>query len=762
MTLPRAAALAALPWPLVLALRGTAAPLAWLGLMAGLTGIGWLVLHRRTASPALALALAPAAGLLLAAAAALITVRLERPLYPVFALAFAAAALAGLRRLGRERAVFAGRAVPGGPGLVAVAWLAAAVYLLPMARVDGVLRDGAYTWMDVDSTYDMAIAAGVRAFRMVYPGSATQDLGYHAGPYALGGLLAWAAHIEVSEAMAALKGAAQLALIGVAAGLGAAVRRMTGTGRRAPVWAACGALFLGAPPQVFAAHDFGPQAVWAAAALGVLAAGFLVRARRSPAARFAALAAGAAAVFALLYHLKPWYGTAGVPIRGFDIGLVHFGYAHSVLWGTLGLFLTAALVLDRLAAADEARPVADLLPLAALVLASNLFAGALALALAGAASLRRGFAWLRRAWAPGLAAFALLVVMVWALGMIHPNTPRRLDPTRPDWRAAEFASWIAWCGVWSGFACLAFRRLRAGAGGRRFSWALGAALAAAIALPILKAMPLPCTGNDNLLYPLYLMHPLISALALVALADLLREPAGPGPAAGPWSPGAAGTAAFLGLAVLVVALTPLRFTSRTAVSALAVILEAGRALALLVLAWALHRGGAAHPLFRRTFQGALLAFALLALYAGADRVAPYAGGVGRNTIAIPAAEYHVLRALRAAAGPHDVIATNRHSVPEKMPGRSFIYSALLERPVLMEGWGYSEVGDDPVTAFILRDNDRLFATTDPDEFRLLIRRYGIRFVLCQPGTDLALNPLPPWVRRLPGPDTIPVYAVVLP
>lgn len=760
LTLPVLLALAVLPWAALLAWRSAAAVLGWAGMLAGFTGIGWLLLRQRVTSPVLALGLAPAAGFTVASAAALLAVRLESPVYPAFAALFVAAGLTGVFLLAREGRVFRGRTTAGGLGLIVLSWLAAAVHLRPMALFDGVLRDGAFTWMDVDSSYDMAITATIRGIRMLCPGSGTEDLGYHAGPYGLAGLLARLGGLEVSEALAAVKGAAQLALLGAAAGLGAALRRMTGTGRFAPLWAAAGALFLGAPQTWLNAHSYGPYAGWPAAALGLSALGLFAWSLRRPDLRCSALALGAMAVFCWLYHLKPWYGTAGVPIRGFDIGLVHFGYGHSILWGCIGLFVVTALTLDRLAADDPARPVAGLWPLAVLILASNLFAGVLALALSGTAALRRGFAWLRQAVGPGLLALLLLLVMVWALGMIHPNTPRRMEPMRPDWRAAEFASWIAWCLVWSGFAVLAFRRLRAGAAGRLFPFALAVTTLAAIALPILKGMILPCPGNDNLLYPLYFMHPLLTAIGLVAVGDLfagLRDPADR--TAPAWSAGTAATGAVLAMAVLVVALTPLRFTSRTAVSVVAIKLEVGRALALLALAWALHRGWNAHAVLRRGFAAVLAIFVGLAIYCGYDRLQPYLGGLGRNTVRITEDEYRALRAVRAAAKPSDMIATNRHSVPNKQPGRSFVYNALLERAVLMEGWGYGDASENPAGVRVLADNDRLFETRDPEVFRRLALRYGVRFVICRPGTDLQLNPRPDWIRPLEAARPLAVYAV---
>jgi hypothetical protein len=78
--------------------------------------------------------------------------------------------------------------------------------------------------------------------------------------------------------------------------------------------------------------------------------------------------------------------------------------------------------------------------------------------------------------------------------------------------------------------------------------------------------------------------------------------------------------------------------------------------------------------------------------------------------------------------------------------------------MLLEGWQYGEI-DDPRFESVHRDNETLFSTRDRAEFRSIVTRYGIRYVIAKPGTDVGLpEPHPAWLRRVPI-DGVAIYEI---
>ncbi len=104
--------------------------------------------------------------------------------------------------------------------------------------------------------------------------------------------------------------------------------------------------------------------------------------------------------------------------------------------------------------------------------------------------------------------------------------------------------------------------------------------------------------------------------------------------------------------------------------------------------------------------------------------------------------------LRDHTSPSDLVATNAHCAMKNASGcdvRHFWISALSERHVLVEGWGYTNTINDLVAATgkspnglpfwdeqKLEDNDRVFVSPTRENLRLLRTKYGVRWLYADP------------------------------
>lgn len=106
---------------------------------------------------------APAVGILVISALSAIWLRFGLPLIWVPAL-WLIPVVAGLPGIWADRVALAQRTVAYGVALAILSTLICAVYFLPSARNDAVLRrDGSFNWIYVDTQHFYAIAAGIKS-----------------------------------------------------------------------------------------------------------------------------------------------------------------------------------------------------------------------------------------------------------------------------------------------------------------------------------------------------------------------------------------------------------------------------------------------------------------------------------------------------------------------------------------------------------------------------------------------------------------------
>jgi hypothetical protein len=92
--------------------------------------------------------------------------------------------------------------------------------------------------------------------------------------------------------------------------------------------------------------------------------------------------------------------------------------------------------------------------------------------------------------------------------------------------------------------------------------------------------------------------------------------------------------------------------------------------------------------------------------------------------------------------------------------RSYGYTALSGRPALLEG--YLDRGETGLLWFksMLRDNDLLFSTTDPQTLRGIANIWHVRWLVARPGTDISVaKPLPPWLVEQQDSGTLKIYRI---
>ena len=127
-------------------------------------------------------------------------------------------------------------------------------------------------------------------------------------------------------------------------------------------------------------------------------------------------------------------------------------------------------------------------------------------------------------------------------------------------------------------------------------------------------------------------------------------------------------------------------------------------------------------------------------------------------------EVHGLRRLGQLMAPDERFATNKHSLDRgnllPLIERSYGYSALSERRVLLEG--YLDRGETFLPWFdtLLRDNDSLFTTTDPETLRNVARTWRVRWLVARPDTDISLpRPFPSWLVEQQDSGNLKIYRI---
>jgi hypothetical protein len=210
---------------------------------------------------------------------------------------------------------------------------------------------------------------------------------------------------------------------------------------------------------------------------------------------------------------------------------------------------------------------------------------------------------------------------------------------------------------------------------------------------------------------------------------------------------------------ILIGIVAFRAHSRTGITAFGIkILLSFLLLSLLIGASALLRS-------RRYSNVCSATLAIVLLIGFLAWITPWLNfGMGRMKmdISLTPGEVHGLHRLGELAAPNERFATNKHAIDSLAANRerSYSYSALSQRPVLLEGYLDHAETALPWFGTLLHDNDLMFNTYDPETLRRIAETWHVRWLVARPGTDIALRrPLPPWLVEQNNCGNIRIYRV---
>ena len=665
------------------------------------------------------LVLAPAVGILAISALTAFWVRLGLPLIwaPAFWLGLTAAGLLGAWR---HRACWAKSTVAYGLTLSLLSALICAVYFLPTARNDLVQRrDGSFNWRFVDSQHFHSIAASIKngGSPPRTPGTFTAELLYHFGPYAPAAAISKLDGLNLGDAVARLSHGAWLwALVLSCFGLGTLLS-LRATGRTfGGIISVAGLFFYGSLLSLFTGEKTGSGHV-----------------------------AGA-----ILFNIP------GVEVPADGGPFDHLLIGHSMLYGLVAITAIMGLCL-----AERGRESAltwrgvILLVLPALVVPVNSAAALYCLGVAGIL-LFWGRLGETRSWLPTVVMFCLFLGAWKIMGYGHA----------PDAAGATIKADLEWGWQWRtlvvGFMVgLGFRIV----GFRWISKPLKEPLSALVLASVLGLLAFSFLINlrdGNQMYGIYFLESIFSIFAFSRVTS------------GCWHgvERSQMIAEWLGLATKgMIFLVACGVLARIVVYATHIKLSIASVryqilpciLSILLLAGIsalMKRSRRCSTVGSAILMGALL----VGFLAWTTNWLRYGIGMVKTGVTYPPSEVRGLRRLGELMTPDERFATNKHALDMESLAppneRSYGYSALSEHPVLLEG--YLARGENLLPWFdtLLRDNDLLFSTTDPETLRTIAKAYRVRWLVARPGTDLSLpRPMPAWLVEQQNCGDLRVYRI---
>ena len=716
--MPVVCALVFLPWlAVVLFTAGGWAALNFLAYAVVISAAGYGVMSLALPAPVRTevIVLAPAVGILAISAVSAFWLRLRLPLVwvPALWLAFAAPGILGIWA---DRTIWMKKTVAFGRTLAILSVLICAVYFLPSAHSDAVLRrDGSFNWIYVDTQHFYAISAGIRGGESPprAPGTATEELLYHFGPYVPAAAISRLDGLDLGDAFARVtRGASLWALVLSCFGVGTLLSLKANGGKFGGIASVAGLFFYGSLLSLFTDERSSASYVTGA----------------------------------ILYKIP------GIDVLADGGPFSHLVLGHSMLHGLIAITAIMGLCLAQLEreTAVDSRGLM-LLVLPALAAPMNSVAALYCVGVTGIllfwGHLRAVKSWLL------IALMASLFLAAWKI-MGYAHAPDAAG-ARINWHLA--LQWwpvtIAFI-VGLGFRIIAFRWISQ-------PWKNPlSALVLATVVGLLSFSVLLQLDEGNSRYGIYFLQCMFSIFAF----SLVKPDSWRSTERSKWAIEWL-TLAAKGMAILTGC--GLIFDIMKHVSHGQSEIDAIRAKLLFCFLLALVFAGASLLMkqnlrFSRIGSAVLTAMLLIGFLAW---VAPWLNfGMGRMKmdVTVSPGEVSGLNRLHEIAAPNEEFATNKHSVDSLATRRerSYAYAALSQRPVLLEG--YLDRGETYLPWFetMLRDNDSMFTTTNPDALRSLASTWHVRWLVARPGTDIALpRPLPAWLVLQQDTGDLKIYRI---
>ena len=662
-----------------------------------------------------AIVLAPAAGILAISALTAFCVRLGLPLVWTPAFWFGMMG-AGALCLWTDRALLA-NSDPAHIGALAVLSATICVlYFLPGARNDAVQRpDGSFNWIYADTQYFHSVAASIKNSGEPprNPGTATEELFYHFGPYAPAAAISRLDGLNLGDAFARVtRGASIWALMLSCFGLGTLLSLKATGAKFGGIMSVAGLFFYGSLLSLFSDEVNSASAVTGA----------------------------------ILFKLPD----VTVAVDGGPF--IHLILGHSMLHGLVAITAIMGLCLiQRNWERGLTWRTLMLLVLPALAVAVNSVAALYCLGITGIL-LFWGHLRSPRIWLAIILMFTLFLGALIVMGYSHaPDAAATTLKQHPVWQWWTLTIWFI---VGLGFRILGFRWIS------HPSKDPFAVLVLASTVGLLSLALLVQLDGNNERYGLYFLQ---SMLSIFAFSRLTHGCWG-GVARSRW------VEEWLALAKrgmsLLVACGLLIGAVEYATHGHSGIASFRLKLLLSLLILSLLAGMSA--LMRRNnglskIIPAILMWILLVGFLG--WIAPWLNfGMGRMKMDITLApgEVRGLKRFRELSAPGERFATNKHAIDSvaNYRERSFAYGTLSERPVLLEGYAYHGVEALPWFNTLLRENDLMFSTTNPETLHAIAKSWRVQWLVARPGTDISLpKPLPPWLVEQQSCGDLRVYRV---
>jgi hypothetical protein len=714
-------ALVFLPWiAVVLYTAGGWAALNFFvyGILAFAAGYGIISVTLPAPARSKTIALAPAAGILVFSALTAFWVRLGFPLIVVPALWLVLAAAGGLA-LWRDRASWAKSTVAYGLTLALFSAMVCALFFLPTASNDMVRRrDGSYNWSFIDTQHFQSIAASLKYSEgpPKTPGTFTADLLYHFGPYAPAAAISKFDGLDLGDAVARVtRGASLWSLVLSCFGLGTLLS-VKATGRTfGGIISVAGFFFYGALLAFFtdgyttSGHTFGGM-LFTIPDIRVLGDG----------GPWDHLLAGHSALHAL-----------GAITAIMGLCLAGSGHESVLTWrGGVLLVLPALAVPVNLPAALYCLGAAGIL----------LFWG----------RLRAIRSWLSISLMVGLFLGAWHIIG-------YGHAPDVTHVTIKENVTSQWWMLALWVIIGLGFRIVSIRWIS-----RPLKDPLSVLVLTSVLGWLAYALPFNLV-HYNERYGIYFLQALLSIFAFSRVTSGCWHGVERSEMIADWLRLAKKCMIFVCAGGVLIASVAVATHRHTGIS------HFGPKLLLSFLLLALLAAISALIQRSRRFStvssAVLLGVLLVGFLAWMPDWIRYGLGEMKAGITYPPGEVSGLRRLRELMAPDERFATNKHALdPESIvPSdnqRSYGYSALSERPVLLEGYLDRAENLLPWFKTLFRDNELLFNTTDPETLRRIAKTYRVRWLVASPGTDLPLpRPLPAWLVEQPNCGDLRIYRI---
>ncbi|MGA3090320.1 MAG: hypothetical protein ABSD75_17035 [Terriglobales bacterium] len=710
-------ALAFLPWiAVVLFTAGGWAALNFLGYAIVAIAAGYCIVSVALARSLRSqnLVLAPATGVLLISAVTVFWVRLGLPLIWVMALWLLLVAIGGMF-LWKDRGCWMKSTVAYGGALALLSALICLVYFLPSARNDAVLRpDGSFNWLYVDTQYNYSIAAAIKSGGSPpkEPGTATEELLYHFGGYAPAAAISRFDGLALGDAYARVtRGASLWALMLSCFGVGTLLS-LKATGEKfGGIMSVAGLFFYGSLLALFTDERNSSSYVNGAILFRLPEVG--VGHDGGP---FSHLVLGHSELHAL---------TAITAIMG--LCLLHREWG-SVSWRSLILVALPACAVPM-------HSVAALYCLG--VVGSLLF-------------------WARlrsvRSWLLIILMFCLFFGAWKVMGYSRaPDASRALIKIelRDQWGTIATAFMIG-----LGLRIVGFRWIS-----RPLKDPVSALVLATI-LGMMMFFLLVHFKFGEEIYGIFFLQSMFSIFAFSRLTSGWWH----GIARSQWIEEwlrltKNGTILIATCWVLIGGVGYLTQGHAGISFFRTKILLSFALFALLAGTYTLMKRS---PRFATIGSAVVMSVLLIGFFAWIPPVFNFGLGRMKMDVTLTPGEVQGLNRLDQLAAPGERFATNRHELDSLATNRqrSYSYAALSERPVLLEGLQYHTPAQLPWFQALVRDNDLIFSTSDPETVRDIAKTWGVRWLVARPGTDLALpRPLPAWLVEQQNSATLRIYRI---